>query len=101
MSECNAPPTTPSSPTLPHPHGHTLFICSYLERGDVVSTTMATTQQHVAMVTQLKTFVARLDEEEGKFNVFWVHHKAVLDHKVYLGYFLRSVEKVGPYRIYS
>ena len=62
---------------------------------------MATTQQHVAMVTQLKTFVARLDEEEGKFNVFWVHHKAVLDHKVYLGYFLRSVEKVGPYRIYS
>lgn len=86
-------------PPQPLPHGHAPFLCSYLEREDIVSTTMATTQQHVAMVTQLKTFVAGLDDEEAKFNVFWSQHKAVLDHKVYLGYFLRSVEKVGPERI--
>ena len=68
----------------------------YLQNKEYVDHTVMATQQHVAIVTQMENYITSLSEEEKLFSSFWDHHKAVLDHKIYLGDFLRSVEKVCP-----
>ena len=70
--------------------------CSHLHKEDYVHPTVMVTQQYVAMVTSLKSHLESLSHDEALFETFWDHHKAILDHKIYLGDFLRSVEKVWP-----
>lgn len=66
----------------------------HLHKEDYVHPTVMATQQYVAMVTSLKSHLESLSHDEALFETFWDHHKAILDHKIYLGDFLRSVEKV-------
>ena len=73
------------------PSSHFIRYLSDLEK---VNVTMSGTREHVLMVNYLRSLEGSLDEEEAQFNVFWGQHKAILDHQMKLGYFLRSVDKV-------